>query len=692
MPYSSNRAKELLREGTKIAGAEFRNGQEEAIRYIVEGRGRLLVVQRTGWGKSFVYFIAIKMLREAGKGPALLISPLLALMRNQVEAAERMGVRAATINSDNQDEWANIETALVQNDVDILLVSPERLVNEHFTSQVLAHIADRISLLVIDEAHCISDWGHDFRPHYRLLERIIRRLPLNLRLLGTTATANKRVMQDLEEVLGPNLKVVRGDLNRSSLTLQAIKLASQAERLAWLVECLPRLNGSGIIYALTVHDAYQVADWLKTKGIMVEAYTGDTGNQRQRLEQDLLDNHVKALVATSALGMGFDKPDLAFVIHYQMPGSVVAYYQQVGRAGRAIESAYGILLSGEEDTDITNWFIKSAFPSREEVCEVIAALEEAPAGLTVYELQARINLSKARIEKTIDLLSLESPAPIAKQGTKWQLTIASLSEAFWTRAERLSDLRRKEQKQMLEYIDLPFGSHMEFLIHALDGDSTGVEVPKLPPLSPGITTSIVNEAIAFLRRSSLPMEPRKQWPSGGLPLYKVCGKISVELQAQLGRALCVWGDAGWGKQVMLGKYYDGQFSDELVEACALMIRGWNPMPVPAWVTCVPSLRHPDLVPSLAMRIAAKMGVPFFMVIKKTDTRPEQKTMANSIQQARNVDGSLALAGMAMPFGAVLLIDDIVDSRWTMTIAAWLLLKNGCGKVFPLALSQAGHDQ
>ena len=692
MPYSSNRAKELLREGTKIAGAEFRNGQEEAIRYIVEGRGRLLVVQRTGWGKSFVYFIAIKMLREAGKGPALLISPLLALMRNQVEAAERMGVRAATINSDNQDEWANIETALVQNDVDILLVSPERLVNEHFTSQVLAHIADRISLLVIDEAHCISDWGHDFRPHYRLLERIIRRLPPNLRLLGTTATANKRVMQDLEEVLGPNLKVVRGDLNRSSLTLQAIKLASQAERLAWLAERLPELQGSGIIYALTVHDAYQVADWLKTKGIMVEAYTGDTGNQRQRLEQDLLDNYVKALVATSALGMGFDKPDLAFVIHYQMPGSVVAYYQQVGRAGRAIESAYGILLSGEEDTDITNWFIKSAFPSREEVGEVIAALEEAPAGLTVYELQARINLSKARIEKTIDLLSLESPAPIAKQGTKWQLTIASLSEAFWTRAERLSDLRRKEQEQMLEYIDLPFGFHMEFLIHALDGDSTGVEVPKLPPMSPGITTSIVNEAIAFLRRSSLPIEPRKQWPSGGLPLYMVCGKISVELQAQLGRALCVWGDAGWGKQVMLGKYYDGQFSDELVEACTLMIREWNPMPVPAWVTCVPSLRHPDLVPSLAMRIAAKMGVPFFMVIKKTDTRPEQKTMANSIQQARNVDGSLALAGMAMPSGAVLLIDDIVDSRWTMTIAAWLLLKNGCGKVFPLALSQAGHDQ
>ena len=344
MTYDPQRAQELLRIGSGCQDAEFREGQEDAIRHVVEGRGRLLVVQKTGWGKSFVYFIAAKLLREAGSGPALLISPLLALMRNQIAAAERMGLYAFTINSDNQKNWDAAETALLSDDADILLISPERLANEHFRTQILARIAARIALLVIDEAHCISDWGHDFRPHYRLLERIVRTLPPNLRLLATTATANNRVMDDLQTVLGPNIEVSRGDLNRKSLALQTMRIPSQAERLAWLAGVVPELDGHGIIYTLTVRDANLVADWLKSRGLEVESYTGETGERRVELEQALLENRVKALVATMALGMGFDKPDLAFVIHYQTPGSVVAYYQQVGRAGRSIAAAYGVLL------------------------------------------------------------------------------------------------------------------------------------------------------------------------------------------------------------------------------------------------------------------------------------------------------------------------------------------------------------
>ena len=336
MVYDPKRALELLRIGSGRADATFRDGQEDAIRHIVEGKGRLLVVQKTGWGKSFVYFIATKLLREAGAGPALLISPLLALMRNQIAAAERMGVRAATINSDNQEEWKSVEAKLRRNEVDILLIAPEKLGNDWFNTEVLAGIAGQISLMVIDEAHCISDWGHDFRPHYRLLERIARTLPANLRLLATTATANDRVMEDLVAVLGPNMKVLRGDLNRSSLTLQTMRLPSQAVRLAWIAQQLSSLPGHGIIYTLTIRDANQLADWLKAQGFAVEAYTGKTGDRREELEQALQENKVKALVATTALGMGYDKPDLAFVIHFQMPGSVVAYYQQVGRAGRCI--------------------------------------------------------------------------------------------------------------------------------------------------------------------------------------------------------------------------------------------------------------------------------------------------------------------------------------------------------------------
>ncbi len=692
MAYDPIRAQALLRTGSGRADASFRDGQEDAIRHIVDGKGRLLVVQKTGWGKSFVYFIATKLLRESGAGPALLISPLLALMRNQITAAERMGVRAATINSDNMDEWTVVEGKLAKGEIDILLISPERLANERFRTQVLAGIAAQISMLVIDEAHCISDWGHDFRPHYRLLERIVKTLPPNLRLLATTATANNRVMEDLAAVLGPKLEVSRGDLNRTSLSLQTIRLPSQAERLAWLAEQLATLQGHGIIYTLTVRDANQVAQWLKTQGFNVEAYTGETGDRREQLEQALLNNQVKALVATTALGMGYDKPDLAFVIHYQMPGSVVAYYQQVGRAGRALDSAYGVLLSGEEESDITDWFIRSAFPTREEVADVLGALEEESDGLSVPELLSRVNLSKGRVEKTIALLSLESPAPIAKQGSKWQLTAATLSDAFWDRAERLTALRRDEQLQMQNYVRLPFGDHMGFLIGALDGDPSVVTEPALPPLPTTVDAELVKAAVEFLRRTSLPIEPRKKWPDGGMPHYGVKGFIAPIHQAEPGRALCIWGDAGWGGLVRQGKYHDGHFSDDLIAACVKMIQEWSPQPGPAWVTCVPSLRHPDLVPDFAQRLAAALDLPFHMVIAKTDARPEQKTMANSTQQARNIDGSLALNGQPIPPGPVLLVDDMVDSRWTLTVSAWLLRKNGSGEVWPMALSQTGHDE
>jgi len=691
MTFYPQRALELLRLGTVQPDARFREGQEEAIRHIVEGRGRLLVVQKTGWGKSFVYFIATKLLREAGQGPALLISPLLALMRNQIAAAQRMGVQAATINSDNRDEWHNIEAAIQRNEVDILLISPERLANEHFRTEVLAGVAARIALLVIDEAHCISDWGHDFRPHYRLLERIVQTLPVNLRLLATTATANNRVMDDLRGVLGPNLHVSRGDLNRPSLALQTMRLPSQAERLAWLAEQVPALPGHGIIYTLTVRDAVQVADWLRSRGLNVESYTGDTGDRRAELEQALLDNRVKALVATTALGMGFDKPDLAFVIHYQTPGSVVAYYQQVGRAGRALEAAYGVLLSGEEETEITDYFIGSAFPTEEEVHVVLEELENDPHGLSVPELLSRVNLSQGRIEKTIALLSLESPAPIVKQDTKWQLTAANLSKSFWQRAQRLTELRRDEQHQMQEYVNLKDG-HMVFLIQALDGQPGELQAPRLPALPTVTNPALVREAIAFLRRTSLPIKPRKQWPAGGMPRYRINGRINPNLQAQPGKALCIWGDAGWGNLVRQGKYQDRRFADELVEACVRLVREWNPQPAPAWVTCIPSLRHPELVPDFARRLAAALNLPFHSVLEKSDNRPEQKTMANSTQQARNIDGSLAISTQALPAGPVLLVDDMVDSRWTLTIVAWLLRSHGSGEVLPLALALTGHEK
>ena len=427
-------------------------------------------------------------------------------------------------------------------------------------------------------------------------------------------------------------------------------MPSQAERLAWLADQLPQLAGSGIVYTLTVRDAEQVAAWLKSQGINAEAYTSETGKGREELEQALLENRVKALVATTALGMGYDKPDLAFVIHYQTPGSVVAYYQQVGRAGRALDAAYGVLLSGYEETDITDYFIRTAFPSRADVQQVVAVLESEPDGLSVRQIQARANISFGRIDK---------------------------AEAFWERAERLTALRRVEQAQMQEYVGLQSG-HMEFLIRALDGDPEGLSAPDLPDLPTSPAPERIREAVAFLRRSHRPIEPRKAWPTGK--------RIDKDELAQPGMALSVWGDAGWGEDVRRGKYRDGRFSDALVEASAAAVREWQPEPSPAWVTAVPSRRHAGVVPDFARRLALALGLPYVDTLAKKQDRPEQKEMQNSDQQARNVIGSLAVNQSAMLPAPVLLVDDMVDSRWTFTVAARLLRLSGSGVVWPFALA------
>ena len=684
MQFNNQHALELLRLGTENPAAQFRDGQMEAIQHVIEARGRLLVVQKTGWGKSSVYFIATKLLREAKSGPALLISPLLALMRNQIEAARRMGLRAETIHSDNQSDWARVETSIANDEVDLLLISPERLANESFVSHVLSRIAGRLSLLVIDEAHCISDWGHDFRPHYRLIQRMVVNLPRNLRLLATTATANDRVTQDLSSILGPGLLVMRGDLNRPSLLLQTIRLASPAERLAWISENLARMPGSGIIYTLTVRDAERVTAWLRQERFSVDCYTSETEG-RESLEQALLHNEVKALVATTALGMGFDKPDLGFVVHYQTPGSVIAYYQQVGRAGRALSSAHGVLLSGTEETEINDYFIESAFPTEKEVSELLRALKAQRQGLSVPELLREVNVSKGRIEKTIQLLSLESPAPLTKEGTKWVLTTTDLSAEFWTRAQRLTDLRRKEQRQMKEYVNLQEG-HMEFLIRALDGNPGNVVRSNIPSLPIAPEADVIQRALGFLRRREVSIKPRLQWPTGGLPGLGVRGRIPVEQQLSEGRCLCIWGDPGWGDLVRRGKYVDGHFSDELLTGLVELIQRWKPDPFPTWLTCVPSKRHPALVRDLVERLSSALGLPFIQVITCTKEHAAQKAMHNSAQQAANVDGVFAILPGTCQNGAVFLIDDMIDSGWTVTVAGYLLRRHGSGPVYPLALA------
>ena len=350
--------------------ASFREGQWEAISSIVQNRQRLVVVQRTGWGKSLVYFIATRLMREQNRGLTILISPLLSLMRNQIEQTTKFGLLATRIDSTNPDDHASIERAILNNEIDLLLISPERLGNDKFRANVWNHIHEKIGLLVVDEVHCISDWGHDFRPDYRRVMNILSELSLDTPILGTTATANTRVIEDVQSILGENVQVSRGSLMRDTLQLYTYpEPRSIAYRLVLLSHLLKSIKGTGIIYCTTIRDCETVAQWLQTDGFEVEAYHSQVSN-REELENRLLKNDVRALVASVALGMGFDKPDLSFVIHFQLPGSIISYYQQIGRAGRGIDNAYIILMHGKEDRDIQEYFIDNAFPRLDIILQV----------------------------------------------------------------------------------------------------------------------------------------------------------------------------------------------------------------------------------------------------------------------------------------------------------------------------------
>jgi ATP-dependent DNA helicase RecQ len=686
-PTAEEQAFSLLR--TMLGpSAAFRDGQWSAIRTMFQERGRLLVVQKTGWGKSIVYFIATRMLRDAGAGPTLLISPLLSLMRNQLDMAQRLGIRALSINSTNAEKWDAVEDALRDDECDLLMVSPERLANERFQSATLRLMRRGIGLFVVDEAHCISDWGHDFRPDYRRILAVLRCLPDRMPVLATTATANNRVIDDVLQQFGPKLALIRGPMRRHSLRLQNIELPRAEERLAWLAEHVPRMSGSGIIYCLTIDDCERVSGWLRERGIDAASYHANLEDeQRGALERRLLHNKVKALVATVALGMGFDKPDLGFVVHYQRPGSVIAYYQQIGRAGRAIANADAVLLfGGEEDDRIVEYFIESAFPSADETRAVLKLLESC-SGLRWGELVQRVDISRVRLEKLLRLLEVEG-AVGREKGVVFRTVTA------WTfddqRIAHITAQRRHELQRMRDYT-YTRRCLWEFLQRELDDPRTEpcghCSICSPAKFSTAVDHRLEAQAAEYLRKDYRIIEPRLSWPSGGAEGWS--GRIKPELRVSEGRALCRYGDDGWGTQVRVGKYTAQRFCEPLVRAAAELVRElWRPEPFPEWVTCVPSRRNPMLVRDLAERIATELRLPFRSALVKVKDTPEQKLLHNSAHQVQNLAGAVQVATAEVHAGPVLLVDDMVDSRWTMTVCGVLLRQAGVEVVYPFALADS----
>lgn len=689
-------AQQLLLTALANPSAEFRDGQWEAIDAVVNHRQKLLVVQRTGWGKSSVYFISTKIFRDRGMGPTIIVSPLLALMRNQMDAAVRLGLKAVRWDSTNREERPNILEKLMQNEVDVLFIHPKQFSNQEFLDDVLAPISDRLGLMVIDEAHCISDWGHDFIPEYRLISNILRGLTANTGVLGTTATANNRVVEDIQTQLG-NIQIHRGPLTRESLALQTLVLPDQASRLAWLAQVIPSLPGTGIVYTLTVRDAEQVAEWLVTNGIDAKAYHGsveadgfeNSNAYRQHLEELLLNNQLKVLVATTALGMGYDKPDLSFVVHYQAPGSIVGYYQQVGRAGRGIDHAVGVLMSGVEDGDIHEFFRDSAFPSEVQVNEILQVLESSD-GLSLRNIEEQTNLRHGQIEKALKLLSVENPAPVIKDGSRWLRTPVSY-QMDQARIAHLTEQRVQEWQEVKAYLD-DAGCKMTFLRRALDDlDPTPCDQCASclgqPVINAPVDPALAHRAGIFLKHAEMVITPKVQVATNAFLEYGFRGNLPQQLRAQEGRVLSRWGDAGWGRMVADNKHA-GRFSDELVEAMAeMMQQRWQPNPAPQWVCCVPSRNHPELVPDFAHRLAARLGLPFVDALSKVKDNQPQKGQQNRFHQCRNLDGAFAVTQLYQG-QAVLLVDDILDSGWTLTVIAALLQQAGSGVVYPVALASS----
>jgi ATP-dependent DNA helicase RecQ len=695
----AERAHGVLRALVGRDDATFREGQLEAVEALVSGRRRVLVVQRTGWGKSAVYFVATALRREQGAGPTLIVSPLLALMRDQVAAAARARVRAVTLNSANADEWCQVGAALAADEVDVLLVSPERLNNPRFRAEHLPDLAARCGLLVVDEAHCISDWGHDFRPDYRRIRDLLVGLPNGTPVLATTATANARVVDDVVEQLGAggrDVLTLRGPLARRSLRLGVLRLPDAEARLAWLIAHLPELPGSGIIYTLTVSAADDLAAALRARGHDVRAYTGRTDPaDRQEAEEALRDNKVKALVATSALGMGFDKPDLGFVVHVGAPSSPIAYYQQVGRAGRATERADVLLLPGPEDRDIWRYFASTSMPRKDQAAAVLAALDGAPKPVSTAALETVVDIRRTRLELLLKVLDVEGAVTRVTGG--WTGT-GRPWDYDAERYERVAAAREREQQLMLDY-ETTTGCRMAFLQQALDdgtaapcGRCDGCAGPWYPTSLPEGARELAQER---LRRAGVELEPRAQWPSGmsrlGVP---VSGRIDPAHRPAAGRAVARLTDLGWGTRLRtLLDGPDAPVERWVLDACVSVLRDWGWARRPVAVVPLPSRRHPQVVASLAEGIAGIGRLPLLPSLDLVDGGPTGEPGGNSAFRLAGVWDRLAVgrelrAALAEVDGPVLLVDDLADSRWTLTVAARALRVAGADEVLPLVLAVA----
>lgn len=658
--------------------ASFREGQYEAIEATMTNK-RTLVVQRTGWGKSLVYFMCTKLFKKMNRGFTMVISPLLVLMENQAEMAKKLGIKCDVLNSTVRDRRSEILEKLTTDQLDLIFITPETLFNEEVQRELPKF---NIGLFVVDEAHCISDWGHDFRLEYGKVGKIISSLSSNVAVLATTATANDRVINDLKKQFNEDVFISRGPLSRRSLHIQVLDLQSKIDRYAWLLENLNKIPGTGIIYCLTQRDCDYLADFLGKNNISAMSYYSKSQDMEQTNEEALKkfrNNKIKAIVATVKLGMGYDKDDISFVIHYQSPSNIVAYYQQIGRAGRKINDAYIFLMSGKEDEDINNYFIETAFPTRYEAEQVIDSIESRD-GSRKGEIINDVNARTGRIDKALSFLENEGFIRRDRLYYRTPKTFVYDDKHY----SEVTNIRKSELSQMKQLIETK-DCYSKFCVNCLD-DKTAENCGKCSncigkDIIEGLSISLDSreKAAQYINALILEFEPRKRWPDNK----------KIEHILEKGIYLSKYGDPGYGQMVKEGKYSKEKFCDELVAKSANVLKERIDLNGYA-ITNVSSLRS-NLVADFAQRLADKLGLKYVDLLEKSPADP-QKEMENSTYQCNNALNSFCVKSGGYVPQKLILVDDIVDSKWTLTVCGYLLMEAGCEQVVPFALADSSSKE
>ena len=665
--------------------AQFREGQLEAIKATLTNK-RTLIVQKTGWGKSLIYFTCTKILREQGSGITFVISPLLVLMENQLKSVEKLGLKCDVLNSQTRDRRNEILDKIINNELDLVLITPETLFSDD-VQKALPNI--KIGLFVVDEAHCISDWGHDFRLEYGNLIKVISKLPQYVPLLATTATANNRVVDDLEKQLGGNVHISRGSLTRQTLAIEVLNMPNRESRYAWILKNIKKLPGTGIIYCLTQRDCDYVSNFLNKNGIKALPYYSSSKKEKELNEtiEKFQNNKIKAIVATTKLGMGYDKGDISFVIHFQCPQNIVNYYQQIGRAGRNIDLAYAILMFGKEDQEINNYFINTAFPKKEDCEKVLKVISESN-GLKLYNIEHRVNIKRSEVDKVVNFLQNENAIYLDKKDNKYYVTLHeyTYNEVHYN---EIKELRKKEQAQMQQLLKTT-QCYSKYIVNCLD-DYTATDCGKCANclshslLDNELTQQDLDKALSYLDKLIMTIEPRKMWPE-----TRFTERKKIEFINQEGICLCKYGDAGYGELVKKGKYEDNSFCDELVGKSTSLLKPYVIENKIEAVTCVPSLRN-DKVKDFAERLAKSLNIPFIDTLTKTDSYP-QKFMQNSSFQCENAYQSFHVKENILIPKKMILVDDMVDSKWTMTVCGYKLMELGAEFILPFALADSSQKE